>query len=205
MMKDLFGLVVCGGESSRMGMDKSLLVYHKKSQHYHVHDMLKEDCEEVIISCNKKQASAIPEEYRKIVDHSQYENIGPMAALLSAFSEFPDKDFITIGCDYPFLTIENIKQLIEAKDGNHIAACFYNSQTEMKEPLLAYYSKDCFNLLLEYFNRKDYSLRNFLKDNNSKKIEANSINISSVDTPEGYHEALLLLREMNGNKLVHSI
>lgn len=206
MKNEIGGLVVCGGESSRMGMDKSLLVYHKKSQSYHVYEMLQPLCKEVFISCNQKQSTAIPIEYKKIVDLDLYGNIGPMAALLSAFTQYPEKDFITIACDYPFLEIEDIQKLIDEKDEDQLAICYYNSLTEMKEPLLAYYSKECLPKLLQFYENKDYSLKNFLKEINAKKIAPASIqNITSVDTPEAYHEALLLLREINGNKLVHSI
>ena len=79
-MKEIFGLVVCGGESSRMGMDKSLLVYHQKSQSYHMYEMLDLLCDKVFVSCNKKQASAIPDDYEKIIDLELYQNIGPIAA-----------------------------------------------------------------------------------------------------------------------------
>ncbi len=205
-MKEIFGLVVCGGESSRMGMDKSLLVYHQKSQSYHMYEMLDLLCDKVFVSCNKKQASAIPDDYEKIIDLELYQNIGPMAALLSAFTKFPDKNFIVVACDYPFLQQEDIRKLIDAIDDKHLAVSYFNPISEMKEPLLAYYSKECFPLLIKYIEKKEYSLRNFLKEIDSNKIEPISQeSITSIDTPEAYHKALLRLREINGNKLIHAI
>ena len=205
-MNELFGLVVCGGESSRMGMDKSQLVYYQKSQNYHLYEMLKPFCIRVFISCNKKQSTAIDSYYEKIIDFEEYQNLGPIAALLSAFLKFPDKDFIVLGCDYPFLKISDIQKLIDEKDNNHKANSFYNNLAKTKEPLLAYYSSECYPKLLEYYENKNYSLKQFLNEIDSKDIHPESKeSIMSIDTPEAYHEALLLIREMSGNKLTHTI
>jgi molybdopterin-guanine dinucleotide biosynthesis protein A len=196
-MKELFGLIVCGGESSRMGMDKSLMVYHDQPQRYHLYTMLQPLCDRVFISCNKKQAPAIPPEYEQITDLEEYENIGPMAALLSAFSNYPDNDFLVIACDYPFLTVNDLQHLLDARKPAHPAVSFFNTETQMKEPLLAVYSNACHPELIRHFDRKEYSLRQFLQDMNAEKVKPSSAEIlTSVDTPEAYHEALRLLQQL---------
>ncbi|MBK8495728.1 MAG: NTP transferase domain-containing protein [Chitinophagaceae bacterium] len=40
IITNTYGLVLCGGNSSRMGTDKSMLQYYDKPQRYHVYDML---------------------------------------------------------------------------------------------------------------------------------------------------------------------
>ena len=50
---------MCGGKSSRMGTDKSRIIYHEKEQQYHVYEMLQLICEDVFISCNKEQQAFI--------------------------------------------------------------------------------------------------------------------------------------------------
>ncbi|MEI6508667.1 MAG: molybdenum cofactor guanylyltransferase [Bacteroidota bacterium] len=193
---NLYGLAVCGGESSRMGMDKSLIVYHQKPQRYHVYDLLSEFCESVYISCNKKQSTTISSPYQSIIDKEPYEQIGPMAALLSAFEQFPDRNFIVIGCDYPFIVQSNLNDIIHAAlNSDQISYAFYNHISEMKEPLLAIYTKECYPLLLSYYEKKEYSLQKFLRENNTGKIiPSNLTTIKSVDTPEAYEEALNLIR-----------
>jgi molybdenum cofactor guanylyltransferase len=203
--KSIIGLVVCGGESSRMGMDKSLIVYHEKPQHYHIYEMLQIICDDVYISCNQKQSPTIHTDYKKIVDSSLYKNIGPMAALLSAFKQFPSNDFLVIACDYPFLKVEDINQLILEENRDQLAVCYQNSETKMIEPLIAYYSQDCYPILLKSFEQKDYSLRHFLKENNSRVISPLSLkNIKSIDTPEAYQESLLIITENNVKRVMHS-
>ena len=103
-----FGLVVCGGKSSRKGVDKSMLQYYNKPQRYHLYDMLGPFCEKVFISCNEDQWKNIDKDYSFLADDSLYINTGPIAALLSAFNRFPDKNILLTGCNYPFLTMEDL-------------------------------------------------------------------------------------------------
>jgi hypothetical protein len=70
-----YGLVVCGGNSSRMGSDKSMLIYYEKPQRYHVYQMLQPFCEKVFISCNEKQATAIEDGYNILADDPSFKNI----------------------------------------------------------------------------------------------------------------------------------
>ena len=132
------GLVVCGGQSSRMGTDKSLLLYHDKPQRYHLYDMLQPFCENVYISCNKEQAMNMEPGYDLLPDHPSYSNIGPMAALLSAFKEFPQKNILFIGCDYPFLNVVDLR-LFAGYCHTDTAISFYNEKENIYEPLLAWY------------------------------------------------------------------
>lgn len=187
----LYGLVVCGGESSRMGMDKSLLVYHDKPQRYHLYDQLNLVCDRVFISCNKKQASTIDQSYEFIVDADKYENIGPMAAVLSAFGRFEQADFLVVACDYPFITTPDLKQLAQAVHEERRSTCFSNYETGIEEPLLAVYLKDNYPDLIRNFNNKKFSLRHFIKEENVKKISpTNAGSLLSIDTPEAYKAAL---------------
>src|SRR4051812_39594577 len=110
-MTNVYGLVVCGGKSSRMGKDKSMLDYHGKPQRYYLYEMLEPLCEQVFISCSKEQAATIPSEYKIIEDAAEYEDIGPMAALLSAFKKYPKASFIAVGCDYPFINDHHLNKL----------------------------------------------------------------------------------------------
>ncbi len=194
---ELYGLIVCGGKSSRMGQDKCMLIYHHKQQAFHLFTMLETFCKKVYISCNKRQINFFPENIPTIIDLDVYLNIGPMAALLSAFSFYPNANFIMLGCDYPFLKTGDIKQLIDSIDKKDSAVSFYNSETEFYEPLLSYYSSACYPLLKESFNQKNNSLQKFLTEIKTKKIIPTSLkSIISVDTPENYFSALKKLKNL---------
>ena len=190
-LRALHGLVVCGGKSLRMGKDKSMFPYHNKPQRYHLYDMMLPLCEKVFIACNSEQASSIPPEYHVITDNAVFSNIGPMAALLSAFEIYPHASLMVVGCDYPFIKSNDLLQLIHARNAEHPAVCYFNGLKTMEEPLLTVYENSCYPLLLQKFKTNEYSLRYFLKELQAKKLTASSpLILTSVDTPEAYEEAL---------------
>lgn len=190
MKKELYGLVICGGQSSRMGTDKSLIDYHGKPQRYYVYEMLEWICDKVFISCNTTQKESITEPYKALSDLPQYENIGPMAGLLTAFNYYPDRDFLVVGCDYPYITTKDLKEFTRSVNQEKIASAFYNHEHGMYEPLLALYSQKSKNEILRMYDKSEFSLQHFLTENEAGKYQpARPKNLMSVDTPEDYQIA----------------
>ena len=196
-LENLYGLVACGGNSSRMGTDKSMLVYHDEPQCFHVYEMIENLCEKVFISCNSLQAANIPTGYSILRDNENYKNCGPMTGLLSAFCKYPDKDFLLVGCDYPFLTGTDIRIFLESQMETRSAAAFYNETHGMYEPILALYGSGSGKELLEMFYNGQNSLQDFLKIIKAKKfLPANPLTIQSIDTKDGFLKAKDLLARM---------
>ena len=113
MKNNLIGIIACGGNSHRMGADKSLLVYYDKPQRYYLYDNLRELCNSVYISCNKEQVKQMFSGYQYIIDEPAVNNAGPLTACLSAFKQFPGRDILLIACDYPYLTGDEIRRFID--------------------------------------------------------------------------------------------
>lgn len=190
-MNPVYGLVVCGGKSTRMGQDKSMLVYHGQPQRYHLYEMLGELCDRVFISCNKEQFSTIPDNFATIVDEPEYENIGPMASLLSAFKNYPEASFLLVGCDYPLISKNHLQQLLEVLNEVIFAASYFNKSTSYYEPLLAHYQNNIKSKLEFYFKQNNYSLQSLLLEVNANTIiPEDPLVITSVDTPYEYEKVL---------------
>ncbi|WP_276134433.1 molybdenum cofactor guanylyltransferase [Polluticoccus soli] len=199
-MSSRYGLVVCGGKSSRMGTDKSLVNYHGKPQRYHLYELMKPHCERVFISCNALQVPDIPSEYEVLVDDPEYGDIGPMAALLTAFKQHPEASFMVVGCDYPFFSQAHIEQLSKATLQSENAAAFYNADNEFYEPLLAGYQSIVKHTLELNFRLKNLSLQRILKEVSADIIEAgDEMAIQSIDTIDGYEKVMLQLYKTNNN------
>ncbi|HYK46625.1 MAG TPA: molybdenum cofactor guanylyltransferase [Parafilimonas sp.] len=179
----LYGLVVCGGNSSRMGFDKSMIAYHEEAQWRNLCKMLSDICDRVFISCNESQSQQF-NEYETLVDSDRYKNVGPMTAVLTAFSEYPGNDFLVLGCDYPLLSGEHLRSFVQSSKDNPIAAAFYNAEETLFEPLLALYTSKAGPLLLSLFEQGRYSLQYFLGTVDAcKYFPTEKKIIKSIDTP----------------------
>lgn len=188
-IQDTYGLVICGGQSNRMGTDKSMLQYYDQPQRYHVYDMLLPYCEKVFISCNKEQAASIAGGYNFITDAPQYDNIGPMAALLSAFTLHPQKNLLMIGCDYPFLKAAELEQFSLLCTDAPVS--FYNKEGVIYESMLAWYPRSCFDELKQMFAAKQLSLQQLLRKYNAVKyIPTDTNSIKSIDTTEAFTQTI---------------
>jgi len=181
----LYGLAMCGGQSSRMGRDKSLITYYSIPQRYHVYDWMKAYCDTCFISCNKDQSKNMSADYNSLVDRDEYEKIGPMAALLTAHYHFGQASFLVVGCDYPFVTSRDIENLCKSRDNQYDAVCLFTKETGFEEPLLAIYESTCFPRMIEHFIKGDYSLRYVLQKVSTNRVPPNSQrSIMSIDTQE---------------------
>lgn len=186
----LYGLVVCGGESSRMGRDKSLLQYHALPQRYHVYQLLRPYCEQVFLACNPRQAAGIDTGYHFVTDDLLFAGHGPMSALLTAFHTFPGRSFLAIGCDYPFLDQQAIEQLLAGRNTTRQAVSFYKEDPAFPEPLLSVYEDSAAETSMAHFRRGSTSLRRVLLALGTHCVLPHHSSIAeSVDTPEAFEEA----------------
>lgn len=193
------GLVSCGGASTRMGTDKSLLVYHEKPQRYHVYELLQFFCKEVYLSCNAAQLPGISGSYQTMPDLPAYEHTGPMAALLTAYQLHPGHHFLVLGCDYPFITTATIAQLLPSAGEEPAARALYREREQVYEPLLAFYPATVAGLLQQLWEQRQYSLQRLLKTVHAKKIiPAEERVMQSIDTPEAFAAAKAQLMAARG-------
>ncbi|HWA34098.1 MAG TPA: NTP transferase domain-containing protein, partial [Cyclobacteriaceae bacterium] len=184
MIQGSYGLVLCGGLSTRMKTDKSLLSYFGRPQWEHVHQLLSAHCAEVFISCNADQQNQFTNAHKLIVDDPAFRNRGPIASLLSAFAKFPHRDFLIAGCDYPFLSNQELDWLLSSRVSRDIATVFFNESENLYEPVIGWYSHRCGNLLMESCVSGNFSLQNFLFGVDARKyIPADANSLISVDTP----------------------
>lgn len=175
-------------------MDKSKIIYHGQQQRYYLYNMLSQFCNEVFISCNTEQAEFISTDYKFIVDEKAYADVGPAVALLSAVSHFPERNWIVIGCDYPFISTKILEDFISTLKEKTIAAAFYNPPKKVYEPLLGYYSAGIIPQMINILEGEDYSLQHFLKIVNANKHVTDKEEIKNINTPDEMRAAKIILK-----------
>lgn len=182
----LYGLVICGGLSARMGADKSRLVYYQKPQYEHVADLLAPLCERVVLCCNREQSTAFRTGYQLLTDSAAFANAGPMTGLLSAYEQLPDNDFLVAGCDYPYLTTDELATFLHSIDKDLPANAFYNGNG-WYEPLLGWYARSAGKTLMACYQSGSHSLQRFLRAHHAGKYHPiDPKTMISVDTNEDF-------------------
>lgn len=146
----LYGLVLAGGKSVRMGRDKGLIDWHGKPQRYYLADLLANICSQTYISCRTDQVSAINKAgYSALPDSvdakSQY------GAILSAMSAHPSAAWLVVACDLPYVDAKALQSLIAMRDTSKLATAYYDPLSNLPEPLIAIWEPKSKELLIKKY------------------------------------------------------
>jgi len=190
----LYGLVLAGGRSVRMGEDKGGIAWHGKPQRYYMADVLASLCEDVYISCRPDQESTINAPYKPLVD--SVDAGGPIAGILSAFARFPGTAWLVVACDLPLLTTEVLKDLLQHRKPFLHATAFRSPGDGMPEPLIAIWEPSSYPFLQQHLSGGGKCPRKFLINNyNTVFIFDNQApqSLLNANTPEDKKTVNLLL------------
>lgn len=134
----LYGLVLAGGRSRRMGRDKARLEIDGMTQLERAMSAIEEVTERQFVSARQDQAGdPVRRRYEQIVD--RYEDLGPIAGILSAMDVWPDADWLVVACDLPNLGADTLCYLIENRAADAPFTAFRSSHDGLPEPLCAIY------------------------------------------------------------------
>ena len=136
--RPVLGLVLAGGKSRRMGRDKALLDHDGQSQLAYLVELLNGSVDKVFVSTRPDQENdAERSQYEQIVD--RYENLGPVAGILSALHEHPEVDWLVVACDLPNINEQPITHLLQQRDGEQPFTTYISSHEGMPEKLCAWF------------------------------------------------------------------
>ena len=186
--KDLYGLVLAGGKSSRMGKDKGLIEYHQGlPQRIYVYNMLSSLCEKAFLGLRLDQKTEA-EELPVITDNENYQ--GPFKSLLAAHDAHPLQAWLVVACDLPFLTDSTLRKLILERDPTKAATTFYQPEQDYPEPLVAIWEPEGLRLAKIYAKGGNNSPARFLKGADYKKvISSNAQELMNINRPEDFEQA----------------
>ena len=144
----LYGLVLSGGKSTRMGEDKGLIKYHNLPQREHLYHLLSEVCNQTFLSIRKDQESDISNSFKTILDQDEFR--GPYNGLLSAHKAYPEAAWLVLACDLPLMDKKALEELIAARNSDKIASAFADAEDPLPEPLCAIWEPEALKQSVEY-------------------------------------------------------
>lgn len=188
-MKGLYGLVLAGGKSTRMGRDKGSIHYHGVSQRVFASRLLSDFCDAVFVSCRQEQVATLEPELQPLVD--TFANLGPTSGILTALHFKPDVAWLIVACDLPFLSHDALRTLVEARDASKVATAYQNPDNHLPEPLIAIYEPKSKHGLLDSVNNGQNCPRKFLLNSDCHLILPKSPDtIANINTPDEHRTAL---------------
>lgn len=145
----IYGLVLAGGRSKRMGRDKALIRVDGETQLSRAVRLLDRVVDRVFVSARAEQrGDAERSRFELIVD--RYEDIGPIAGILTALQEHNDVGWLVLACDLPNVDEATIRFLLDHRSADQPFSAFRSSSDGLPEPLCAYYAAGS-NPIIEAF------------------------------------------------------
>ena len=192
MYSDLTGIILAGGKSSRMGVNKSFFKLGNQTIIERITVLMKSIFKEVIIITNT------PAEYA-FLQLPLYEDIfkgkGPLGGIHSGLTySKTEKNFVS-SCDIPLMTKEMIEYIIEYKSDKPIKFC---EAAGYHQPLAGVYEKKIIaeieKVIINNDETTDKSFHHFLKGVNAEIIHPEELPFYNdeiffnINTPKDYKQ-----------------
>ena len=188
----LYGLVLAGGKSQRMGKDKGQINYHGKPQRVFMADILNEICDETFLSVRSSKKET-PTDYPFLED--TFYDLGPFGAIASAFRHQPNAAWLVIACDLPLLDLETLDFLVKNRNPSAIATAFNSPVNEFPEPLISIWEPSSYPILLQFLAQGFSCPRKVLINSDVNLVDAPAgQKLMNVNRPEELAEVMKLIK-----------
>ena len=193
MRPQLYGLVLVGGKSERMGHDKALLSFDgKHTQLERAVSLLSKVTDHAFVSLRKEQEFPLPDGANAVFDN--FEEIkGPLCGILSAMKAYPLADWLVVACDLPNLDTSALRKLIGAyRSMDPQLTAYKNSHSGFPEPLCAIYPAGNDSELIQLSRELDtLSPRKLFAHKSARLVDQTNPNsLDNVNTAAEYEVAL---------------
>jgi molybdopterin-guanine dinucleotide biosynthesis protein A len=186
---ELYGLVLAGGRSSRMQRDKAALDYAGKPQLARAVELLRPRVARCFVSIRGDQRHDPQRDgYDSIVD--LLPDLGPIGGIHAALRAHPDKAWLILACDLPFLDAATLEHLISRRSDAHVATTYRSSYDGLPEPLCAIFEPASLALIERWLEQGEQCPRTLLARSDTLLLEPLSARaLDNVNTPEQYAAA----------------
>ncbi|MTI33485.1 molybdenum cofactor guanylyltransferase [Xanthovirga aplysinae] len=187
--RELTGIILAGGRSSRMGKDKALLSLNGKLFMEYIIEAIESLTSNIIIIGQEEEY----EQFGYPVYSDLIPGRGPLGGIYTGLYYSANSSNLILSCDIPCVTSDLLKYLFNKAYGYRVTVC---SHQQKIEPLIGVYQKTCLPLLKDMLETNQLRLRDALK-----KLDAHYLHIGehlsfykkdlfkNINTPQE-HESL---------------
>lgn len=149
--RSLYGLVLAGGRSTRMGTDKAALIHPDgRPLARRTIDLLSMVCDRVIVSLRHDQEMPPQIEespHIRVARDPEGGSEGPLAGMIASMQLFPEADWLVLACDLPRLDGDTLKQLVTSRQSGEAFLSYRSEFDGLPEPLCAFYAAEALPVL----------------------------------------------------------
>jgi molybdopterin-guanine dinucleotide biosynthesis protein A len=190
MTSPIYGLLLAGGQSSRMGRDKASMIIRGDglTQARRALGLLESLCERTYISLREGQSAPQGGEGVPVLRDSG-DAKGPLCGILAAFREVPAAAWLVMACDLPFVTPEVLARLVEChreQPGQPFVA-YADSHDGLPEPLCAIYGPAALPILQKHAARGNFSPRRIMIEEHIVFLDlpaGSAASLSNINAPQ---------------------
>jgi len=183
----LNGLVLAGGKSTRMGIDKGLLDYYGLPQRDFLFKLMQQVLgknTEIFLSTREEQNI---KDLNVITD--KFEELGSFGAICSAFMHNPNRAYLVVATDLPFVNKDVLELLISKRNPKKIATAIKGKGNPFMEPLITIWEPKAYPVLLSFLAQGYSCPRKVLINSDVEIVEIDASFIQNVNTPEDFKKA----------------
>jgi len=158
------GIILAGGKSSRMGMDKGFCAVNGKPMIQYAIDALEGVCDSIVISSNNPDY----ELFNLPVIPDIIKDIGPMGGIYTCLKHSETEYNYFLSCDMPMVSVDLIKHILDQKENFDAIVPLWNNYPE---PMCAYYNKSVIGTIENLIDSNNYKLQEILNYVNHKSVE----------------------------------
>lgn len=162
--ENITGVVMAGGQSSRMGSDKGLILFQGKPMVNYGIQLLSSFFNEVIISTNNPVYSKFDKEL--IAD--RHKGIGPLGGIYSVMTSVINDYIFVLSCDMPFVQRNTIETLLFNFKEYECSIARSNNRIQ---PLCAIYSRTLLAEIERRISDKNYKMYDLILSSNTRFVE----------------------------------
>jgi len=153
----MLGVILSGGQSTRMGTDKGLLKLATTTWAQLAADKMKALQIPVVLSVNPAQSNEYSSFFDPsilITDDQQLNIRGPLRGVLSIHKLYPGEDLFVLACDMPSIEMPILQQLAKLYAQNKGFDAFIFSNDNQPEPVCGIYTSKGLAYILQQFEKR---------------------------------------------------
>ena len=174
-------IILCGGQSRRMGQDKGSLIIKDKPMIKYILSTLNNEIDEAIIVLNDSNRI---DQYKKFINPKEYnyeikfiedkiKNKGPISGILTGLENISTDYAIVFPCDNPFVTKNTIQTLFsEIEENTQAVVPYHDEKNKLKtsEPLHSIYNRNIIPTIDDLISKDSLHIKGVIEKIDTKFV-----------------------------------